>query len=233
MVITPDWRSFAVAAVLVLVVLTVLARRSDPEDASPKDDAPEAAVLLVAALLHVLVGATLVAAAWLTHVPSTALGVAATPAVWDVAVAGVGSGVLLYGLDELGTGVVAALGTEPAAPLRGLFAPTTQSGWAVLLLAVLPVVAAAEELLYRGALVGAFAAGFGVSPWLLAVGSSLAFGLAHDVQGGGGVVVTGLLGFALAAIFVMTGSLLVVVVAHYVVNVLEVVVHEGFGVEWA
>jgi hypothetical protein len=45
------------------------------------------------------------------------------------------------------------------------------------------------------------------------------------------MVVTGALGFALAAGFVLTGSLVVVVVAHYLVNALEFTVHEGLGVE--
>jgi membrane protease YdiL (CAAX protease family) len=46
-----------------------------------------------------------------------------------------------------------------------------------------------------------------------------------------GVVVTGVLGFVLAAAFVLTGSLLAVVVAHYLVNALEFVVHEGLGAD--
>jgi membrane protease YdiL (CAAX protease family) len=70
-------------------------------------------------------------------------------------------------------------------------------------------------------LVGGFAAGFGLSPWPLAVLSSVAFALGHGAQGPLGMVVTGLLGFALAAAFVLTGSLLAVVVAHYLVNALE------------
>jgi uncharacterized membrane protein len=37
----------------------------------------------------------------------------------------------------------------------------------------------------------------------------------------------------LAVTFVLTGSLLVVVVAHYLVNALEFVVHEGLGFEWS
>ncbi|MCH7661371.1 MAG: CPBP family intramembrane metalloprotease domain-containing protein, partial [Euryarchaeota archaeon] len=41
-----------------------------------------------------------------------------------------------------------------------------------------------------------------------------------------------MLGFVLAAAFILTESLLVVVVAHYLVNALEFVVHEGFGIEW-
>jgi len=39
----------------------------------------------------------------------------------------------------------------------------------------------------------------------------------------------GLLGVGLAAVFVLTGSLVVVIVAHYVINALEFVVHEGIG----
>jgi uncharacterized membrane protein len=36
----------------------------------------------------------------------------------------------------------------------------------------------------------------------------------------------------LGAAYVLTGSLLAVVVAHYLVNALEFVVHEGLGIEW-
>jgi hypothetical protein len=43
------------------------------------------------------------------------------------------------------------------------------------------------------------------------------------------VAVTGALGLGLAAGFVFTGSFVVVVVAHYVINALEFLVHEGVG----
>ena len=76
---------------------------------------------------------------------------------------------------------------------------------------------------------GAFAVGCGVSPWLLAVLSSVAFALGHGAQGPVGVAVTGLLGFVLAAAFVLTGSLLVVVLAHYLVNAIEFLRHETSG----
>jgi membrane protease YdiL (CAAX protease family) len=90
----------------------------------------------------------------------------------------------------------------------------------------LPLIAGFEEFLFRGVLVGALSTGFGLSPWALAVASSAAFALGHGAQGPAGVVVTGTLGFVLAAAFVLTGSLLVVVVAHYLVNALEFLVHE-------
>ena len=118
-------------------------------------------------------------------------------------------------------------GTE----LREALAPETPAGWAALLFVVLPIIAGFEELLFRGALIGAMHAGFGVSPWVLAGGSSVAFAAGHGAQGRIGMTVTGVLGFVLAAAFVLTGSLLTAVVAHYLVNALEFLVHEWAGID--
>jgi membrane protease YdiL (CAAX protease family) len=76
-------------------------------------------------------------------------------------------------------------------------------------------------------LIGVPTAAYSFSPWPLALASAGAFALGHDAQGRVGIVVTGLLGFVLAAGYIFTGSLLVVVIAHYVVNALEFVVHES------
>jgi membrane protease YdiL (CAAX protease family) len=61
--------------------------------------------------------------------------------------------------------------------------------------------------------------------------AAAAFGLGHGAQGRVGIAVTGALGVALGALFVLTNSLLAVVVAHYVVNALELTVHEGLGID--
>jgi membrane protease YdiL (CAAX protease family) len=181
-------------------------------------------------------GVAIVGAAWIADIPPVALGVDVSNP-WSLglpAVAvGVAFGVALYVANELSAKVADAAGVDYSEGLREALAPDSLGGWAVLLGVVLPVIAGFEELLFRAALVGAFAAGFGVSPWILAVFSTVAFAIGHGAQGPGGVAVTGLLGFALAAAFVLTGSLLVVVVAHYLVNALEFVVHEGLGIEWA
>jgi membrane protease YdiL (CAAX protease family) len=167
--------------------------------------------------------------AWFTDVPASAFGVTGDPLSTGLpAVAvGVGVGLLLYLLNELGAGVGDRLGVTADESLRELLAPDTRLGWVVLLVVVLPIVAGFEEFLFRGALIGVVAVGFDVSPWLLAALSSVAFALGHGAQGPGGILVTGLLGFALAVTFVLTGSLLAVIVAHYLVNALEFVVHEG------
>ncbi|MES3160387.1 MAG: type II CAAX endopeptidase family protein [Halorubrum sp.] len=174
--------------------------------------------------------AVLVAVAWWTGVPAAAFGLGGdTFAVvlgWGVVAGGV-----LYLGNELAAGLGKRVGATAPERLREAMAPSDTRGWVLLLVVVLPVIAVFEELLFRGALIGAMAVGFEVDPWLLAVVSSVAFGLGHGAQGRLGIAVTGVLGFALAALFVHTGSLLVVIVAHYVVNALEFVVREGLGVD--
>ncbi|WP_129114821.1 CPBP family intramembrane glutamic endopeptidase [Halegenticoccus tardaugens] len=191
------------------------------------------ALLLNVALSQGLFGALLLVGAWYAEIPASALGAGPGDVGANPLGLGVALGVALYALNEVGASAGDRWGLGRSEELRRALAPDTLSGWAVLLFVVLPVIAGFEELLFRGALVGALSVGFDASPWLLAFFSSIAFALGHGAQGPAGVVVTGVLGFALAAAFVVTGSLLVVVVAHYLVNALEFVVHEGLGIEWA
>ena len=177
-------------------------------------------------------GLLLVAGGWFTEIPLGAFGLDASTVSVATLALGIGLGVALYAANEVGATVGERLGIGADEGLREALAPSTPAGWAILLLLVLPIIAGFEELLFRGVLVGVFAAGFGVSPWVLAGLSSVAFALGHGAQGPAGVVVTGLLGFVLAAAFVVTGSLFVVFVAHYLVNALEFVVHEKFDVDW-
>jgi len=182
--------------------------------------------------------ALLVAVAWWTAVPAAAFGVGGphptfgSPAVASLGTPrlvalGVAAGAALAAGNEAAAGLGRRVGLAPSDRLRAAMAPGTPGEWGLLLGVVLPVIAVFEEALFRGALVGALAVGLAADPWLLAVGSSVAFGLGHGAQGRLGVVVTGALGLGLAGLFVVTGSLLVPVVAHYVVNAAEFVAHEG------
>ena len=193
------------------------------EESARGDAMTTGALLVNVAISQGLFGAMLVAAAWLAGVPASALGVEAV--TLPILGGGVALGVALFGANELGQRLADASGVDYAEGLREQLTPETVRGWAVLLLVVLPIIAGFEELLFRGALIGALSVGFGVSPWLLAAGSTVAFAIGHGAQGPGGVLVTGILGGVLAAAFVLTGSLLVVVVAHYLVNALEFAVH--------
>ncbi len=173
-----------------------------------------------------LFGVILIALAWYTEIPAWAFGLAADAISVEAVGIGVLVGVVFYILNEAAVRVGRRYGMEPPTALRAALAPETPVGWIVLFVVVLPVIAGFEELLFRGALIGVVHAGFEVPLWLLAIGSSVAFGLGHGAQGRVGILITGLLGLGLAGVFIWTGNLLVVIVAHYVINALEFVIHE-------
>ncbi|WP_311171373.1 CPBP family intramembrane glutamic endopeptidase [Halobellus ordinarius] len=203
-----------------------------PELARGPPDLSTGALLANVALSQGLFGVLLLAGAWYAEIPAWAFGVTPDTIGPEAIALGAVFGVALYAANEAGAALGAQFDLGGGERLRRALAPETPLGWATLLLVVLPIIAGFEELLFRGALIGVMAAGFEVSPWLLAVLSSGAFALGHGAQGRLGVVVTGALGFVLAAGYIVTGSLLVVAVAHYLVNALEFLVHEGLGVEW-
>ena len=203
-----------------------------PAAASPVREPPSmeslspAALLANVALTQGLFGGVLAAAAWFFQVPGVALGLSGGR-VEGVAAVGVGLafGAVLWVGNELAGALADAAGAAYDEGLRRALAPTDARGWAVLLGGVLPVIALVEEFLFRAAAVGA-ASSLAGGAWALAAVSSLAFALGHGAQGRAGVAVTGALGFVLAAGFILSGSFLVVVVAHYVVNALEFLAHE-------
>lgn len=177
-----------------------------------------------------LVVVVILIAAWYFAIPTTAFGITADPMGAGLVGVGVGLafGVVLWIGNELSTTIADVVGAAYDETVREMLAPDTPAGWAVLLGVVLPLIALSEELLFRAALIGVPAAGYGLNPWLLAIVSSAAFALGHGAQGRVGVVVTGALGFVLAGGYILTGSLLVVVIAHYVINAMEFVVHEYY-----
>ncbi len=241
----PRWDFFAALVVLTTIALLVLARQSQqllansPNDQESEYPAPgEQRRVLVdpspgwllgnVLLSHGLLGVLIIAAGWYADIPLTAVGLG------DVSsdlLGGIGLGIVLSIGNESAAIVAKRFGIDHDERLRELLAPDSKSGWLVLVVGVLPLIAFVEELLFRGALIGAMATGYGFPIWGLAIVSSILFGLGHGLQGPGGVLVTGGLGFVLAAAFIVTGSLVVVVVAHYCVNVIEFVLHEAVGID--
>lgn len=185
------------------------------------------------ALTQALVVLVLVGAAWYFDIPAAAFGVSGDAAVSGLPAVGIGIafGAVLWVANDLSTTLADAVGAAYDERVRELLAPETTGGWVALFGGVLPLIAVAEELMFRAALIGVPEAGYGINVWVLAVASSLAFALGHGAQGRVGVVVTGALGFVLAIGYIYTGSLVVVVVAHYVINALEFLVHELLGIE--
>jgi membrane protease YdiL (CAAX protease family) len=244
----PAWASFVGLTFVLVVAVLWLARRSaallrESPTAAPERHAPASEATGSTSPASALSPSVLLANVGLTQGLLVAI-LAGAIAVFDVPwhAAGIGTGTPGWGVDGLGLGVGLGLvlwlvseavsrladvaGIAYDEHLRERLAPDTAAGWTVLFGLVLPLVAVGEELLFRGALIGVTAAGFGVSPWLLAGVSTVAFALGHGAQGRVGIAATGVLGAVFAVAFVLSGSLFVVIVAHYVVNALEFAVHE-------
>ncbi len=214
---------------------------SDPPD--PWDDPPSVAdgtpslstgaLLANVAVTQGLFGGILAAGAFYFEVPASALGLGGEDRT--LLAAGIALGVVLWVGNELAAALADAAGAAYDENLREMLTPDSAAGWAVLFGLVLPVVALVEEFIFRAAVIGVPAAGFGAPAWALVPVSAGAFALGHGAQGRVGVAVTGGLGFVLAGAYAITGSLLVVVVAHYLVNAMEFLVHELLDVPrlWA
>jgi uncharacterized protein len=106
--------------------------------------------------------------------------------------------------------------------------PVNGREWPLVVLALLPA-AALEELLFRSLPLGGLT--WLLSPWWLMWPLSLFFGLLHWPQGWWGVAGTALAGIALSLLFLATGSIWAPLIAHYVMNVSEIVLAHLTGVE--
>lgn len=98
--------------------------------------------------------------------------------------------------------------------------PRNIQEWPWVVLALIPM-ALVEELLFRSLLLGGFAPYVNIIYFAIAV--SILFGLLHLPQGEWGVLAVTLVGLALSALFLWRDSLLIVVVAHWVANVAQLV----------
>ncbi len=96
--------------------------------------------------------------------------------------------------------------------------PANNREWALVPLALLPA-ALVEELLFRSLLLGGLSAIW--PPLPLAILGALLFGAMHAPQRLLGVLMTGVVGFLLSMLFLWRWTLLSVFVAHYTINVLQ------------
>ena len=106
--------------------------------------------------------------------------------------------------------------------------PLNRGEWAGVLVVLLPA-AALEELLFRSLPLGGL--GWLVAPWWLLWPLALLFGLLHWPQGWWGVVGTSLAGIILSLLFLASGSIWIPLVAHYVMNVTQLLLARWTGVK--
>ncbi len=173
---------------------------------------------------NVLRLALIAACLWLgaiSGLPRQALGWLAVDPGRDLAI-GLAVGIITALLIPLLTQVaVKNLGTQIYSPVvvRSVL-PRTRREWLLVPLALVGSVLL-EELLFRSLLLGGF--GQFAPPVLLAVVWSALFGALHLPQGSLGIVVAAVMGLLLSALFLGTMSLLAPLIAHYVINLLQLV----------
>ncbi len=135
---------------------------------------------------------------------------------------GIASGVIIALLYIVTTQwVIARSGARYYTPaVVRVIVPRTPRQFATVSLAMVSIVLL-EELLFRSLLLG------GLTPvlpsWLLLAGGGIIFGLMHSPQGWWGMVAIAAGGVLLGLMFLAEQSLLMPAVAHYVVNMVQIV----------
>lgn len=219
----PAWTPFLGFVTFLTVAVVGLAQSSAA--ILEREDVADVAIRANAVASQGLVAVLLLVGAWLAAIPLAAFGWRGIDPRSIVSGLAVGAGLVMVneGLDRM----LPDHATETSEVLRSRLAPATGRGWAGFLVVVLPTIAIAEELLFRGALLGVAGSALSLPVWSLVALSSIAFGAAHTAQGALGVIASAAFGALLAAAFVLTGDIVVVIVAHWLVDTAEFLRHEG------
>ncbi|HMA33088.1 MAG TPA: CPBP family intramembrane glutamic endopeptidase [Chloroflexia bacterium] len=101
--------------------------------------------------------------------------------------------------------------------MKNIF-PRSRREWLLVPAAMLLAVVL-EEVLFRGLLLGGL--GALVPAGLLVLVLGLVFGVMHSPQGTLGMILAAIIGMALGILFLWSGSLLAPLVAHYLINILQ------------
>lgn len=159
---------------------------------------------------------------WISGLPRDQFGWISYAPLSDTAI-GLGAGVAIQvPLNALTNWAVGRFGPQIYSPvvIRSIL-PRTQDEWPPVLLALFPAVLV-EELLFRSLWLGGV--GLFIPIPALLIGTALVFGWMHSPQGRLGMLMTGAVSVLLAGIFLWRESLLPALVAHYVLNVLQLLV---------
>jgi len=130
---------------------------------------------------------------------------------------GLGLGLGLHGLSQW---VLKNMGTRLySKTFSEMIVPHTQRDF-YLIAGALVFVVILEELLFRSLLIGGFSPLLPV--WLLVIFTSLVFGALHLPQGAWGIVGATIAGAIFGVLFLYEHSLLTPIVAHYVANMIQI-----------
>lgn len=219
---TPAWNIFVLLSLALVLGVVILARRTARllGDGGPLQHLSKSTLYLNVAVSHGLVLSLLGLLYWWTGVSIQPLGVEVAPDWRWLVILTLG----LIAFNESADRVARTIGVADN-PLRELLTPDSWVEWLVLSGLLLPIIAVTEETLFRGVLIGAFGVGTPIPPVVLVLGSGLAFGGAHTAQGRLGVGIATLLGLGLGTVYYWSGSLWLVIGAHYLVDLVEFARH--------
>lgn len=167
--------------------------------------------------------------AWLSGLPADQLGLIVRQPIRSIALGASIGVVIQLGLYLVTWWAVNHYGRQIYSPtvVRNIL-PRHPIEWPLVCLAFIPAVTM-EELLFRTLWLGAFS---GTIPILgLVLGTSVIFGLMHQPQGLLGVILTGSINIVFCFLFIWTGELLIPLIAHYTLNILQLVV-ASFQQDW-
>jgi membrane protease YdiL (CAAX protease family) len=135
-------------------------------------------------------------------------------------------GLGLFGLLFVGTIVLESLlrsaGVPPPATPRPRFLTATGPAELGLAVALVTVVAVAEETIFRGYLILRFSA-VTRRPVVAALLSAIVFSLGHGYEGTTGVITVGVMGLGLAVVYLWRRSLLAPIVMHFLQDFIGII----------
>lgn len=127
---------------------------------------------------------------------------------------GAGLFILLFGGTALVESLLRSVGVPGPATLRPQFLTARGPAELGLAVALVVVVAAAEEIIFRGYLILRLST-VTRRPAVAALLSAIIFSLGHGYEGAAGVITVGVMGLGLAAVYVWRRSLLAPIVMHF------------------
>ncbi len=222
--ITVPWTWLTLARLAVIFLTVFLAWVTYRSHLLLKQFQPDFNLLLSpieSAARLVLVGVCL-GLAWLSGLPPAQLGLAAANPLRSILL-GLATGLVVQvGVNLITTWSINHFGRHIYSPqVLANVLPRRPVEWITVPVAFIPAVAM-EELLFRSLWLGLFEP---VVPLVLLIGgTSVIFGFMHLPQGKLGAIIAGAINAIFSLAFTWSGSLLVPLVAHYTVNVLQLVV---------
>jgi membrane protease YdiL (CAAX protease family) len=187
---------------------------------------PNARLLFYRSIMAWSWGLTLVVAAlWLVYtrgIPQLGFGFETGRGFWiGLAITGVGCALIvvqMIGLRHDPEKLKAA--AAQFRPLRAMLPRTDREANEFAALSITAGIC--EEIIFRGYMMVYLASAIPAGGlWLAALGSSLVFGLQHTYQGPMGVLRSGLVGLALAGLYLLTGSLWLPILLHALIDLVS------------